>query len=350
MALFGRKRGPQPVPFVTVPVGGPSTVTVRFTSVGASDGLHHGLALLLRHGELAAGDRSARNTGQIPEHLLLWAEDGAEQQVECRPSSLPAELVVEGCYGPQRTLGGPNAALVAETSDEAVLLRCSQRPDGIDLTDLVAQLRLAPGEEPAASTQPAPAAPVPAAPAPTVNPGEVPPFRYHPDPVTSGALVSSDLPCVRCRQARGWHYTGPIYTRRDDISEGLESGELALCPWCIADGSAAAAWSATFVEFAPDRHVDDAIRREIETRTPGFRYEYQPRWPVHHKEPCAYLRTVTAANFDTLPADQQDAVRRTGASLIWDPAEHDPAAIADELPGAPLFRCLHCGVLSAHAG
>jgi uncharacterized protein CbrC (UPF0167 family) len=349
---FGRKRGPRPVPLVSVPLDGPSTVTVRFVSVRA-DGRHHGLALLLRHGELGLAGRRAHGAGPISDHLLVWAEDGAEHQVACWPSSKPAELVIEGCYGAERVFGGAKAALVVSSNPHGgLVLRCSQRPDGLDLTDLVVELRITPGEPTARIPGPAAASPARVAPA-TVGTRELPAFRYHPDPITSGAFVPTERPCARCGQVRGWSYTGPIYTGRDDISEAVGSGEIAVCPWCLVDGSAAAEWSATFVDFDPDRPVDDATRQEIETRTPGFWYEYQPRWPVHHRQPCAYLHTVTAANFDTAPRDHQDAVRRTGVTLIRDPgarAAIDLIAVPDEFPGLPIFRCLHCATLIVHAG
>jgi len=59
---------------------------------------------------------------------------------------------------------------------------------------------------------------------------DLPVFRYHPDPIASGSVVASAAECVCCGEARGFIYTGPAYCEAE-----LEE---ALCPWCIADGSA----------------------------------------------------------------------------------------------------------------
>ncbi|WP_328624113.1 CbrC family protein [Streptomyces sp. NBC_00353] len=36
---------------------------------------------------------------------------------------------------------------------------------------------------------------------------QLPFFRYHPEPVTTGAVTASGEVCVCCGQARGWIYT-----------------------------------------------------------------------------------------------------------------------------------------------
>ena len=58
----------------------------------------------------------------------------------------------------------------------------------------------------------------------------LPDFRYFPDPLAAGVFVESDSSCDFCGAARGFVYVGPLYA--------LE--EYVACPWCIADGSAAA--------------------------------------------------------------------------------------------------------------
>jgi hypothetical protein len=62
-------------------------------------------------------------------------------------------------------------------------------------------------------------------------------FRYHPDPVATGEVVASSEECSVCHIARGFVYVGPIYAI--DQVEGV-------CPWCIADGTAAAKLDAEF--------------------------------------------------------------------------------------------------------
>ena len=63
-------------------------------------------------------------------------------------------------------------------------------------------------------------------------PEPLPVFLYHPDPIATGSIQPSATPCKVCGQARGYIYTGPVYT---EIRNRLDD---AICPWCIADGSA----------------------------------------------------------------------------------------------------------------
>src|SRR5437870_13445086 len=101
---------------------------------------------------------------------------------------------------------------------------------------------------------------------------ELPKFRYHPDPVASGSVIESDKSCARCKKKPGYIYTGPVYSEED-----LDD---ALCPWCIADGSAHKKFDATFVDseaFADD--APDAAIDEIVECTPGFNTWQSESWP-----------------------------------------------------------------------
>jgi hypothetical protein len=69
---------------------------------------------------------------------------------------------------------------------------------------------------------------------------EFPEFPYHPDPRATGSVVVSDTSCVACGQSRGFVYAGPVYSQGELID--------SLCPWCIADGSAAEKYEAEFTD------------------------------------------------------------------------------------------------------
>src|SRR5262249_13519113 len=91
-----------------------------------------------------------------------------------------------------------------------------------------------------------------------------PAFKYHPDPVATGAIVESDASCACCGQARGFAYEAAVY--------GEKEIDGALCPWCIADGSAAKKLGVSF----SDEHglleagLAKSIVEEVAQRTPGF--------------------------------------------------------------------------------
>src|SRR5687768_7235725 len=91
----------------------------------------------------------------------------------------------------------------------------------------------------------------------------LPSFRYHPDPLTSGSVVLSAEACRCCKEPRGHIYAGPTYAE-DDL-------ENALCPWCIADGSAHRKFDVLFIDteaFAAG--TPEAAVTEISERTPGY--------------------------------------------------------------------------------
>lgn len=101
----------------------------------------------------------------------------------------------------------------------------------------------------------------------------LPQFRYHPDPVGSGSIVTSIDVCKCCGQARGYIYKASVYSTHEI--------EDAICPWCIADGSANRKFKATFVDTeAFDEGVSKATQNEISQRTSGFASWQTEQWPA----------------------------------------------------------------------
>src|SRR5947207_6887785 len=91
----------------------------------------------------------------------------------------------------------------------------------------------------------------------------LPTFRYHPDPIATGSVKPSDKECRSCGEARGYIYTSSVYAE--------ESLDEEICPWCIADGSAAEKFDASFCDANPlaEADVPDHIIEEVTMRTPG---------------------------------------------------------------------------------
>lgn len=120
----------------------------------------------------------------------------------------------------------------------------------------------------------------------TVNEMELPMFRYFPDPVGNRAIVRKDATCPCCGAARDHMYVGPIYCGRTDVQE--------VCPWCIADGSAAEKWSATFNDLRLDTPagVPNEVVREIAERTPGYETWQGNRWLFSPKDAMIFLGEV----------------------------------------------------------
>ena len=166
----------------------------------------------------------------------------------------------------------------------------------------------------------------------------LPTFRFHPDPVLSGAVEASPEACSCCGAARGYLYTGPCYVE-DDF-------EAVLCPWCIADGSAFRRFGVTFAEIEPRPGFDLRIADELEERTPGITTWNPIDWPVCCKGPMAYVEPVGHAELETRHAALAAALpAMVAAEFAIDAAEAEELCLRlqrDHAPTAHVFRCLSC--------
>ncbi len=176
--------------------------------------------------------------------------------------------------------------------------------------------------------------------------GSLPRFRYHPDPVATGAFEEQSQPCRCCGEARGWVYTVAPYA-----SDNLRD---QLCPWCIADGSAAERFSARFTEVTADDvpdGVDPAVVDEVVSRTPGFSAWDRERWLFHCDDAAAFLGPCGWEVLEELPT----VVEQLRAEAERSGMDPDLAAAfvgsldPDGAATAYLFRCLHCGDHLAYA-
>ncbi|QXC61318.1 CbrC family protein [Aquihabitans sp. G128] len=173
----------------------------------------------------------------------------------------------------------------------------------------------------------------------------LPIFRYHPDPVATGAFEQRPTRCVGCGQDRGWAYAVTPYAEAN-----LRD---ALCPWCVADGSAAATFGATFTELGEDvpAAIPQSVRDELAHRTPGFSAWQEERWLFHCDDAAAFLGAAGWDDVGHLP----DAVAQLHAQAeSWGFGREDAEAFVGSLDvdgdsTAYLFRCLHCGTHLAYA-
>jgi hypothetical protein len=91
---------------------------------------------------------------------------------------------------------------------------------------------------------------------------ELPEFKYNPDPVATGSIEAREARCLCCGQSRGAIYVGPVFSETELDAE--------LCPWCIADGSAAARFDALFTDdYGVPEDVPEEVVAAVTQRTPG---------------------------------------------------------------------------------
>lgn len=173
----------------------------------------------------------------------------------------------------------------------------------------------------------------------------VPRFRYHPDPVDTGSVVASDATCAVCKEARGFIYAGPVYAE-NDLSD-------AICPWCIASGSAYEMFGATFVDseaFADG--TPETTMTEISERTPGYAAWQAEVWPACCDDATAFLGPVGIAEIRGRHRELEGFVL---SHIIYELGISGGAATRmlqslrrDASPTAYLFKCLHCGEPRVH--
>ena len=172
------------------------------------------------------------------------------------------------------------------------------------------------------------------------QPERLPSFRYHPDPVATGSVrADADAPCLNCSRVRGYVYTGSVWTDKPFILTDH------LCPWCIADGSAARRFGATFNDTgAVDLPI--GVREEIERRTPGYTAWQQEGWLACCGDGAAFFGPAGARELrerfpEAIAAIEgclRDEYELSNAELR---AVFETLDVRSE-PTAYVFRCLHC--------
>ena len=172
----------------------------------------------------------------------------------------------------------------------------------------------------------------------------LPAFPYHPDPLATGVIERSSAACVSCGRERGFIYTGPVYA--------VEELTDRLRPWCIADGSAAARFQATFTDDEPrPEGVPQAVIDAVTRRTPGFGGWQQERWLYHCGDGAAFLGRVGWDELEDRP-DALAAVRGEHVAHGWTPDQIEDyvrGLAKDGGSTAYLFRCRVCGTHLAYS-
>lgn len=166
----------------------------------------------------------------------------------------------------------------------------------------------------------------------------LPRFRYHPDPVATGAITHSDDVCACCGEATGFAYDGPLYA--DDEPDG------AVCPWCIADGRAAARWDMEFTDPRPlaKAGVPGAVIEDVTRRTPGFTAWQQEEWLCHCGDACEFHGDASVDDVRGASAMTRSAWCAMYALGEDQWAVHAGAYVPGGDVGFYRFRCRHCGL------
>lgn len=158
-------------------------------------------------------------------------------------------------------------------------------------------------------------------------------FKYHPDPLKTGAFLNDrTVICACCGKKTDVYYTGPFYS--------TENADC-LCPECIASGAAAEKFNGAFQDPDSTDEVNDPAKLdELIRRTPGYRGWQQEYWLAHCGDYCAFLGYPDWDELEKkgLAAEVEKTYRRDICGIDFEDAkEHIKSN------GCYLFRCLHCG-------
>ena len=175
-----------------------------------------------------------------------------------------------------------------------------------------------------------------------------PTFRYHPDPIATGSVKPSDVACRACGRVRGLIYTGPVYGVEEDYNE-------AICPWCIADGTAHEKLQVVFADprgvggYGDWDSVPATVVEEIVNRTPCFNGWQQERWFTHCGDAAEFLAIAGRPELEAFGVEAIDAIRQECGyeGDEWD--SYFRALDRDHGPTAYVFRCRHCGKLGGYS-
>jgi uncharacterized protein len=169
----------------------------------------------------------------------------------------------------------------------------------------------------------------------------LPEFKYHPDPVKTGAIAKSDAGCECCGRVRGYVYTLTIYAE-DEIEH--------ICPWCIASGDASEKFNGDFVDAHPlaQAGLTEEITKEVSQRTPAYESWQQESWLACCDDACEFHGDATTNELLALNQDELASLaKEVGFSfeVLSDVITHY------EPKGSPAFYkfvCRHCGKVKHH--
>ncbi len=181
-----------------------------------------------------------------------------------------------------------------------------------------------------------------------VNRDRPPVFRFNPRAYELGFFEETQGECDACGRPSDLKYQGSFYS--------VAKVEF-LCPWCIADGSAARKFDGEFNDWigidgvppSPDGviSVDVDEAREVSDRTPSYPSWQQEQWRSHCGRPCAFVGYVGADELVVYLHEKDFAADVDGGTGFEPVVVRKYLEVEGDLSGY-LFQCLTCGAHRLH--
>ncbi|MBM3457897.1 MAG: CbrC family protein [Armatimonadetes bacterium] len=164
----------------------------------------------------------------------------------------------------------------------------------------------------------------------------LPTFRYHPNPLATGAIKPGDRVCECCGVARGFVYTAGVYATRD-----VE----VVCPWCIADGSLAQKWEASLSDAGHSlarAGIAAEIIQEVTERTPGYVCWQSHDWMSCCRDACEFHGDAPQEEIRSLDEPGLARVSEASGFRVEDLREMVVGYEQGFSPAFYKFVCRHC--------
>ena len=170
---------------------------------------------------------------------------------------------------------------------------------------------------------------------------KLPTFKYNPNPIKLGVITEEETICPVCEKKRDFVYEGPFFA-----VEEIEG----ICPWCIADGSAAKKYDGEFQDVQSCEEVDqEAYVDELIYRTPGYTGWLQEYWLSHCGDFCSIIDYVGWDEIKHLEVELKDDIDKICEDYQLTFQEFkDTLEIDGDLQGY-LFKCNSCKQHRLHA-
>lgn len=175
---------------------------------------------------------------------------------------------------------------------------------------------------------------------------ELPKFKYSPNAYSIDVFENDEDICSICNEERNIRYTGSFYS--------IDEPDY-ICPWCIADGSAAKMYDGEFNDYCgiegvspnpkdPKPKISKELLLEITKKTPSYKSWQQERWMTHCNEPCAFIGYADTETIEPLWEELKDDIEknRYGTDFIKSNLSKDGSLVGY------LFQCLHCNQHRLH--
>ena len=168
----------------------------------------------------------------------------------------------------------------------------------------------------------------------------LPEFRYHPDPLHTGAFkLGEAVACDSCGDETNIYYTEPFYSV-DEVG--------FVCPACIKSGKASMKFDGAFQDSNSCDEVSDNEKLiELCTRTPGYSGWQQEYWLAHCDDFCAFLGYVG------WPEIRQMGIDEEIENDLQENSDYEVSTVKSNLVAGGsmqgyLFQCLSCGAHRLH--